>query len=90
MRDVDPAGDGDFASPSGLVLVKIDPKTGGLVDSSCPDGIQELFIEGTEPTQSCDEIKPDVLASSTPEPFTPAKPAVAPLPKSVKPPSEEF
>jgi penicillin-binding protein 1B len=55
MREVTPQGAGDFASPKNVILVKIDPLTGGLSGRRCPDGIYEAFIEGTEPKQECDE-----------------------------------
>ena len=57
MKDVRPNGDGDFAGPQGVILVKIDPTTGGLVNSSCPGGRFEAFIDGTEPDRSCESIE---------------------------------
>lgn len=69
MKDADSKGDGDFASPPGVILVKIDPITGGLSDASCPDGVYEAFIEGTDPNQSCDQIRstlPTAKPSSEP------------------------
>lgn len=55
MKEVWASGDGDFAGPSGVVLVKMDPQTGGLSDGSC-QGIEGAFIEGTEPTDTCSKI----------------------------------
>ena len=66
MKEVDPGGDGDFASPPGVILVKIDPVTGGLTGPSCPDGVYEAFIEGTDPNRTCDEIRQTLPASSAP------------------------
>lgn len=60
MKGVEPAGAGDFAGPAGVILVRIDPRTGGLTSASCPDGINEVFIEGTEPRQTCDGIEAQV------------------------------
>ena len=57
MKKVDPRGGNDFPGPSNVVLVKVDPETGGLVNRSCPDWIYEAFIEGTEPKRSCEEIR---------------------------------
>ncbi|MBP9721821.1 MAG: penicillin-binding protein 1A [Gammaproteobacteria bacterium] len=37
--------------PSGMLSVRIDPKTGLLADSKQKDSIFELFKEGTEPTE---------------------------------------
>jgi penicillin-binding protein 1B len=31
----------------------VDPKTGQLATSKCPESIEEVFIEGTEPTDYC-------------------------------------
>ncbi len=56
------AGDeqGDFPGPSDVVLVKVNPETGGLIDRSCPDWIYEAFIEGTEPEKTCTEIREEL------------------------------
>lgn len=43
----------DFPSPKGIILVKIDPKTGLLASESCPESGFEPFIEGTEPEELC-------------------------------------
>ncbi|HPQ80645.1 MAG TPA: PBP1A family penicillin-binding protein [bacterium] len=56
MKEVQPSGGGDFAGPVGVVLVKIDPRTGGLTSSACPSGVVEAYIEGTEPSLTCEEI----------------------------------
>jgi membrane peptidoglycan carboxypeptidase len=69
MRDVDPQGDGDFPSPPGILLVKIDPATGGLTSSACPQGIYEAFIEGTEPNRTCEDVKTATAAAELPEQF---------------------
>ncbi|MBI3597729.1 MAG: PBP1A family penicillin-binding protein [Nitrospirae bacterium] len=42
-----------FAPPSGIVFESIDPKTGLVTSRSCSEGIEEAFLEGTEPTQHC-------------------------------------
>ncbi|HPM40856.1 MAG TPA: penicillin-binding transpeptidase domain-containing protein, partial [bacterium] len=70
MKEVQPAGGGDFSGPGGVVLVKIDPRTGGLSYAACPDGVAEAFIEGTEPTRTCDEIftTSAEAKATTPEP----------------------
>jgi penicillin-binding protein 1B len=43
----------DFVSPNGIVARMIDPTTGLLASDQCPDGVPEIFIQGTEPTQTC-------------------------------------
>ncbi len=45
----------DFQRPSGIVSRLIDPYTGKLASDSCPDVVQELFLEGTEPLQRCSD-----------------------------------
>lgn len=70
MKEVQPSGGGDFAGPGGVVLLKIDPRTGGLPSSACPGGVTEAFIEGTEPTLTCENI-------ATSSEWKPAVPAAA-------------
>ncbi len=60
MKDVAPNGHGDFTGPPGVILIRVDTITGGLIDSSCPDGRYEAFIEGNEPQRTCDEIRKDM------------------------------
>ncbi len=68
---------GKFPSPPGVILVKIDPVTGGLVSNSCPGGIFEAFIEGTEPELACEDI--DLSAPSfTPPPLSGEATRIAP------------
>jgi membrane carboxypeptidase/penicillin-binding protein len=47
----------DFTSPQGVVTRTIDPTTGKLATNDCPLSITELFIAGTEPTETCDQHK---------------------------------
>ncbi|MGQ0695274.1 MAG: PBP1A family penicillin-binding protein [Nitrospiraceae bacterium] len=44
----------DFEMPSGIVQREIDPKTGQLATSQCPEKTLEVFIAGTEPTVYCE------------------------------------
>lgn len=44
-----------FPIPDGVVSVYLDPATGKLATEDCPDKKLEVFIEGTEPTETCDE-----------------------------------
>ena len=62
MKRIAPHGGGDFPGPSDVVLVKVDPETGGLTDRSCPDWIYEAFIEGTEPERTCGEIREGLIS----------------------------
>jgi penicillin-binding protein 1B len=43
----------DFDPPPGVIAEMIDPKTGQLANSSCPQSVQEYFIAGSEPTEAC-------------------------------------
>lgn len=43
-----------FVMPSGVVTRTIDPKTGQLATSQCPEQVSEVFIEGTEPSVYCE------------------------------------
>jgi 1A family penicillin-binding protein len=49
-----PADQPDFEIPEGLVERRIDPKTGQLATSQCPEKVSEVFIAGTEPTVYCE------------------------------------
>jgi len=44
----------DFEVPDGLVERRIDPKTGQLATSECPEKVSEIFLMGTEPTVYCE------------------------------------
>jgi len=44
----------DFEIPVGVVQRKIDPKSGQLATSQCPEKTVEFFITGTEPTLYCE------------------------------------
>lgn len=44
----------DFEVPVGVVQRKIDPKSGQLATSQCPEKRVEFFIAGTEPTVYCE------------------------------------
>ncbi len=44
----------DFEMPSGVVQREIDPRTGQLATSQCPEKMPEVFVAGTEPTVYCE------------------------------------
>lgn len=54
VRQVIPADSPDFVAPPGVVVREIDPITGQLATSKCPERLPEVFIEGTEPTVYCE------------------------------------
>ncbi|MBI5181319.1 MAG: PBP1A family penicillin-binding protein [Nitrospirae bacterium] len=51
----------DFLPPQGIIFKKVDRKSGLLSNSSCPDSVQEAFIEGTEPTEECSSEKGGII-----------------------------
>jgi penicillin-binding protein 1B len=53
-RQVIPAAGVDFEVPSGVVSREVDPQTGQLATSKCPERVAEVFIEGSEPTTYCE------------------------------------
>jgi penicillin-binding protein 1B len=44
-----------FAPPEGVQIVSIDPATNLLSDETCPDGYNAAFLDGTAPTETCDQ-----------------------------------
>ncbi|BCA54700.1 putative Penicillin-binding protein 1B [Nitrospira sp. KM1] len=53
-RKVIPSRSQVFHAPSGVVTKSVDPKTGQLATSQCPEQVAEVFIEGTEPSVYCE------------------------------------
>jgi penicillin-binding protein 1B len=47
-HDADP-----FPRPSGVVRLRVDPRTGQRATRRCPDARQEIFLRGTEPRERC-------------------------------------
>jgi penicillin-binding protein 1A len=43
----------DWPRPDGIVIRDIDPATGLLAGPGCSGTVQEFFIAGTDPTQTC-------------------------------------
>ena len=66
----------DFPVPDTVVSVSIDPTTGFLARSGCPEKRDEFYVVGTEPTEPCPEHEGD--------PLTPAVP-LAPAPDTDQP-----
>ncbi len=50
-----------FERPEGIVIATIDPETGQLANPQCPVLREEVFIAGSEPTQSC-TLHPDAAS----------------------------
>ncbi|MCA9580571.1 MAG: PBP1A family penicillin-binding protein [Myxococcales bacterium] len=53
----------DFAMPSGVVTARIDPATGRLAYPDQPDAVEEVFLEGTVPTEVA--TPPEAVDSKT-------------------------
>ncbi len=82
-----------FAAPPGVVEVRLDKQTNLLSDAACPDSYVTAFLDGTQPTDTCDNANGDQRnvfqkifglgqsASSPPQPQAlpgqPARPAQA-------------
>jgi 1A family penicillin-binding protein len=45
----------DFTKPDTVVSAAIDPTTGYLATSDCPESVDEFYIAGTEPVEYCPE-----------------------------------
>lgn len=56
----------DFPVPDTVVSVSIDPTTGFLARSGCPEKRDEFYIVGTEPTEPCPEHEGDPLTPAVP------------------------
>lgn len=46
--------DHDWKAPEGIVEAEVDPTTGKLASSRCPESANEIFIAGTAPTEVCE------------------------------------
>jgi penicillin-binding protein 1B len=46
-------GGGRFPEPTEVVRASVDPASGQLASSACPETVEEVFVEGTEPTEPC-------------------------------------
>ena len=53
MRDSVEGPAAPFAQPQGLTTARIDPLSGLLARSGCPEKRSEMFAAGTEPKQVC-------------------------------------
>jgi penicillin-binding protein 1A len=53
MEQVLPDRSDDFPFPEGVVLVRIDAKSGRLASENCPNAVMMVLKKGTEPKQFC-------------------------------------
>ncbi|MGA7521705.1 MAG: transglycosylase domain-containing protein [Acidobacteriaceae bacterium] len=49
----------EFIPPPGVVQVRLDDTTNLLADASCPDDYTAAFLDGTQPTDTCDHSMGD-------------------------------
>ena len=49
----------EFSVPAGVSIVRLDKVTNLLADASCPTDYDIAFLDGTAPTQTCDEAAGD-------------------------------
>jgi penicillin-binding protein 1B len=49
----------DFVPPQGVVQVSLDKTTNLLADASCPVDYTATFLDGTQPTDTCDHSNGD-------------------------------
>jgi penicillin-binding protein 1B len=48
-----------FVAPPGVVEVRLDKQTNLLSDAACPDSYVTAFLDGTQPTDTCDNANGD-------------------------------
>jgi penicillin-binding protein 1B len=48
-----------FSAPQGVVEVRLDKQTNLLSDAACPDSYVASFLDGTQPTDTCDNANGD-------------------------------
>jgi penicillin-binding protein 1B len=48
-----------FTPPAGVSTVRLDKVTNLLADASCPSDYDAVFLDGTAPTQTCDQSAGD-------------------------------
>ena len=63
-----------FLVPPGIEVARVDPRSGQLATSQCPEPINESFLTGEAPTELC-ALHPDVLLHPDGTPHPEATPA---------------
>jgi penicillin-binding protein 1B len=68
-----------FSSPQGVVRLTLDKATNQVATPTCPDDYSMVFIDGTQPTQTCDQTAAEhgnivqrVFGFDNPKPTPPA------------------
>ncbi len=82
MVNAAPNDGADFPEPSGIVMAKIDPASGGLATPACPRAVTLPFLIGTAPTAPC-PLHGGLLASAPS--FVPGGRGAPPVPASAPP-----
>jgi penicillin-binding protein 1B len=70
-----------FSSPQGIVRLSLDKVTNQVATAACPDDYTMVFIDGTQPTQTCDQTAAEhgnllqrVFGLDSPKPGQPPTP----------------
>jgi penicillin-binding protein 1B len=68
-----------FSSPQGVVRLTLDKATNQVATPACPDDYTSVFIDGTQPTQTCDQTAAEhgnllqrVFGLDSPRPASPS------------------
>ncbi|HEX4311129.1 MAG TPA: transglycosylase domain-containing protein [Acidobacteriaceae bacterium] len=90
----------DFVPPAGVVQVRLDDTTSLLANATCPEDYTAAFLDGTQPTDTCDHSMGDQRnlfqkifglgqrpAASPPPPVQAARPAPPPTQVTIPQPS---
>ncbi len=76
----------EFSQPATVVSVTIDPTTGFLATTGCPEKRDEFYIDGTQPTAYCPKHPGEPIPPVSPRPAAPPEnglvPATPPPPVS--------
>ncbi len=82
----------DFVPPAGVVQVRLDENTNLLADAACPDDYTASFLDGTQPTDTCDHSMGDqrnLFQKIFGLGQRPVTPAPAPQQRAVQPPPQQ-
>ena len=80
----------DFTAPDGVVTLSLDKSTNLVATASCPDDYNSVFIEGSEPKDTCDRtdqrsIFQKIFGTSAPVPAPANQPARVIAPGQARP-----
>lgn len=82
----------DFPSPPGVVRTRIDPASGLLPLPDQEDTLDEVFLRGTEPTESAkpkEDAAPELVEPDPVEPTDPGPGEISPAPEAAPKPEQD-